>query len=633
MAPATPTFVATLRRWWWPEDVERRAALRWWLIALGLAFGVCLCLTLATADAWPELAARVAAKGKKPKVQDIALGLFWKALVVNTGLLGLLLLSLPVWARPQKMTPAAPASPSFWRSQGWIILIMVLLAAACRVPRMNMSLYNDEAHNYARLFSGVWKKQSPDAEPVFDAATWSETVWRNTGGNNAQPFTILARVSLDGARAMGFAVPGEVCEWAVRLPSLIAGLLSLVLAGWLAWRWLGRPGLIVTLAMLALHPWHVRYSTEARGQALLFFGVVLGFCFLTLALERGSWRCWLGYGFSLFICASSFLGCVYFLAAWNGLLLGRQFWLWKKGHHGADQIVRPIVAGLLAAMLGLQLILPIIPGLLEIMKNSPTARGPMPLAWWEDIHGSAMAASRWHDLDPSNPASLALTRWMPGLWGQSWRLLWLATVAFGSITLWRRGGAARLLAIAAPTGAFCSWLLASLQGNYLQLWYLYFSLPWIVLAFGACWVARYRWLSLLALCFILGPMLRVTLALQTQTKQDMRWAVEVSRGAAYPDYLDTQGAKPLTAGFWTNSDLYDPHMTILSQPEELEALITKAKTEQRDLFVTYSHRPNAQVLSPGLLDITEDKAVFDHMGTRNGLEEAQFAQSVYKLRR
>jgi hypothetical protein len=128
-------------------------------------------------------------------------------------------------------------------------------------------------------------------------------------------------------------------------------------------------------------------------------------------------------------------------------------------------------------------------------------------------------------------------------------------------------------------------------------------------------------------------MLRVTIALQTQTKQDMRWAVELARGSAYPFHSNERGSIPLTAGFWTNADLYDPEMAILSQPEELEALITKAKAEQRDLFVTYSHRPNALVYSAGLLDITEDKAVFDHMGTRHGLEEAQFAQSVFKLKR
>ena len=115
-----------------------------------------------------------------------------------------------------------------------------------------------------------------------------------------------------------------VHEVPLRLPSLIAGILSVpaVIAFGKTTN-LPAAGLWAAL-LLALSPFHVRYTQEARHYALLLFFALLSLTFLYQALRRKNKRDWLFYGL-----ATSILLFVHY-SAWllffaEGLLIGGWF--------------------------------------------------------------------------------------------------------------------------------------------------------------------------------------------------------------------------------------------------------------------------------------------------------------------
>ena len=67
-------------------------------------------------------------------------------------------------------------------------------------------------------------------------------------------------------------------------------MFSLVVLWLLARRLLPPSAAWWTLILAALHPWMVRYATEARGYGFLMLGVTLAFYFLDRALEDNRWR-------------------------------------------------------------------------------------------------------------------------------------------------------------------------------------------------------------------------------------------------------------------------------------------------------------------------------------------------------
>jgi len=113
--------------------------------------------------------------------------------------------------------------------------------------------------------------------------------------------TILAERAAD--RPPGYyALEHYAAEWwgnnefGLRLTSALAGTLTIplvfVLGSVIANR---RVGLWVA-ALLAVSPFHLRYSQEARGYAIQTMLAVAGIVCVLLALKRRQWRWWIGFG-------------------------------------------------------------------------------------------------------------------------------------------------------------------------------------------------------------------------------------------------------------------------------------------------------------------------------------------------
>ncbi len=626
-----------------PTKILRRR----WIIAL---LGVAACLGVflrATYKTWPNAVALSEKAGRTVKFLEPFQQMFFWTAVVNLVLLVLLAGSARWWVRAgpireMERTREWPR-PARWV---WVCLGLLLVAFLwLRVPRLGMSLYNDEAHNYARYFSGAWKHEAMQGEePSYRVTPWVEAVTRNMAGNNSQLFTALARASLEAWRHFTGAAGDEVSEMPVRLPSLLAGLFFVGIMGALMWRWRGTVGLLWLAVLLVSHAWLVRFQSEARSYGVMLLGVAVMFWFLNQALAAGRWRDWLGFGFGVLLTAWAFLGSVYFLVSVFLVLMGRQLVLWKRGVHSFQQVLRPVLAGLFAAMLGAQLFLGMIPPIFYQLEHFGSIRGVMGALWWGDVWSHLLFGSRWWEGDATNPVNFSMERLLmvrPWLWPAV--LGGVATAAVGWWLMIKRGGAALVLAVSVPLAVVIAWAAMARKGNFLLYWYMTFAVPGVIfpLAYGLAnvWdalVMRVRSAVLgrggaLAVGgYVLLPQMLCGVHWAAHPKQDERRPVEIVRGARYPHYKGTEGERPILITFWSNVSNYDPSACILTSADQLDQTIERAKREARPLFVNFSHSAMAEKEHPGVFARLRNPAEFERVATVYGQEEEQFTHHLFR---
>ncbi|MFW6097982.1 MAG: glycosyltransferase family 39 protein, partial [Chloroflexota bacterium] len=152
--------------------------------------------------------------------------------------------------------------------QTFLAILLTLLAFAVRAHNLGGdSLWIDELITLWDSIQGwQWMLRIEDHPPLLYILTW---------------FSV--------------SVFGE-SEFTLRLPSLFAGVLSAPLIYTLARHFgYGRAGLVAML-LLALSPFHLHYSQEARHYALLMTLSLASFLWLHRAMSRSTLAAWLGYG-------------------------------------------------------------------------------------------------------------------------------------------------------------------------------------------------------------------------------------------------------------------------------------------------------------------------------------------------
>jgi mannosyltransferase len=86
-----------------------------------------------------------------------------------------------------------------------------------------------------------------------------------------------------------------ISEIAVRFPSAVAGALAIPLIYLLGRRLAGRTAGLVSAGLLAINPYHVWYSQEAKMYAMIVVLAILSSLLLVEALNRNTIRLWIGY--------------------------------------------------------------------------------------------------------------------------------------------------------------------------------------------------------------------------------------------------------------------------------------------------------------------------------------------------
>ncbi len=395
------------------------------------------------------------AAGRTVRVENHIISGLWYGSWINLILCAVLICAMPLFAQPlagfeRKKAGVAPKSRAAF--------LIAAMAALCIstflcLPRLDMSLWGDEDYTLRRSIIGDYERMG-ETEPELRPLTWQNTLWNYKKPNNHILNSILSRLShqaffrqTDSPQQLYFSEP------ILRLPAFLAALGAIVASAYaLACLGFLRAG-ILSMFLLALHPWFVRYGTETRGYAFVLLFAALSLAFLIKAVRRGRWRYWMAYALCEFLMFLAYPGTLYLLIAMN--LSGLALTLSARGGRRNRGILcgRFLLANIVAGMLVIQVMAPCYTQLKAYLLKS---EGQKFLSWpWLSDNLSYLASGMpWRPWQEDNPLCHSLSQ-HPLLGGLLLGLSLAAAIA----------GALRLYS-------------ASLQSRYLLP---YFLLPWPLL--------------------------------------------------------------------------------------------------------------------------------------------------------
>ncbi len=619
------------------------------LLSMMLAFLVgAISFTIKAEKPWGRTVERRISKKEplQPKEHAI-IGLWWAA-VANTGVLAILLATSGKWM-PGKRGPAAAGRLALAQCDGahvglpssrWVwglVMGAVLWGAWERWPKLSQSLWNDEAYSLKRFVHGAWERQK-NGTVAFEPVTWTDTLFENRNGNNHLLNSLTARLALEVWHALSGAPREAFSETAARMPHLIAGLGTILLV-FLLGREVGSPLAGLGGAwLLALHPWHVRYSVEMRGYSLMLFFLALSLMGLVRALRTDRIRWWLLFGASEALFLLSFSGALYVAICVNAMcafeLVRRREWSLTS---------RLVAFNAFAAVPVLQWMLPNVPQILAWLHKDQPAYVTDIWQWLRDL--ASVLAVGWQ-YDNPYPETHVGTDWRhlatgsPLSPGALAALLALLAVT-GIVMAWRRGTAARLIVIAPVTAALLN-LAANLRpGSPMTVWYLVYLLIPATLSSCLTLVAAGQWRNLrwlpLALCawFVIRyGMLTApaAAALRLHDRQPMRETIA---------FIHAQSPGAMTATFGRSDQqhtVYDRGVVVLRSAKDLDACVAKSRDAATPLYIYYCSddvhtRPdaNADLDERAIHAQVTKSAKFEKVAEYPGSEEL-WSYRVYRLR-
>ncbi|MEM7145537.1 MAG: glycosyltransferase family 39 protein [Verrucomicrobiota bacterium] len=584
---------------------------------------------------------------KDAKVSDrfqahVQTGLWW-ATLANITLLALGLATARWWLQPSPTIPDGylrRTDPPPVIGRKFLILTLlaaVILGAWMRIPRMDVSLYFDELHTM-RVYTVGKHHQEEDNVLRFRPAKWEETFWLNRESNNHTFYSIASRLSLDLWKKLGLRQEGRMSETAARLPPLIAGLATIFLIGWFLHR-LGFPiAGILAAFILALHPWHVRYSADARGYGMCLFFVTLMLLFLLRALRSGKWRDWSAYGACQFAALYSYSGSLYVPVAVNAVtFLALVILIFKRSNYPAkEQAIRLVVACIASAILFIQLATPNLIQMAEFIQRDYVSKAPR-LGLLRELWAYLSSGMPWTNVNTKNPLHVAVdtSAWPAFIF--TVLVAPLATLA-GALRLSTNIKLGFIFTLALILPAPIGFLHAKLGGSYLHIWYLIFALPAtvILLSLGLTWFGKFILRqstskpSIAPACLLAAAALALFAWLTHQQRESIRHnGKEPLKLVVNKIYGDIDPFSPeandiITAGVWSSAGAYDPWLLHVYEPEHFYDVMNRSLDEGRPLYYTHGHDHLVRSRNPVVFTFIDNPKLFRPVEKFWGLEESQF---------
>lgn len=557
-----------------------------------------------------------------------------------------LLLTARLWTRC--IEPAAADRPSLTLPERramsrWLwgaIAGAIVMHAYLGLPRLSHSFWGDEAYSVRTAIAGVpaWKGDHW-RDPKLK---WRETFHYYKKPNNHVPFSILARLSNRAWTAIADPPERLRNEVPVRLPAFLAGLLAIASAAFFVHRLGYSAAAAATAWLLALHPWMLRYSTEARGYSLLLALLPALWLATLRVLREGNWSAWILFGVCQWLVLWTYPAAFLTLAVTNLVLLGLLF----RGRREQpaklrEQLSRYAVTLVVSATAFLQLMAP---NLAQFWGYVQTKQlGEMSVALARDLSAHLVFGTPWghegpgpslvdlHDLATAHPM---LVPWGMGL---------ILALALAGILRLLRGGDVRVgIAAALVLPLPLTWMQAALQGNVLYVWYLIFALPSLVAlaAIGSTWATaaiarpgpRAAATAGVAVGLLVGFAVATgptRAALREVPIQPLRDSVEVTRPSLDPS--DPRNETILTATIYEGSQYYDPRCIDVEDPPHLRSLMRRADADRVPFFVVYGRERLVRKRRPELWDIVHRESLFEHVATQEGFFD-HFSRYVYRYR-
>ncbi|MDB6069432.1 MAG: hypothetical protein JWL81_603 [Verrucomicrobiales bacterium] len=642
-----------------PSRLKSFGAARCLLVVWGL-----FCLGWVIAGKKPWLTRAFENSGvKQVPVREYAAAGLWIGLAIS-GVVAVVLLLLHRWWGRAEAAPVlrpVPGDAGGTLATRWFYLAMgVILTFAVwqRWPAMSLSFWGDEGWMFCDFVHGKWqptiKGGSPQDYLRFNTVDWDQAFFGDQSGNNHWLATLLQRGVLKVWQWAGGHPVWSFRESVVRLVSLAGGVGSLMaLGGWL--RWTGRPvGALVAVAFMALHPWHVRFSVEARGYSLMLLFFILTFWAMGKALRDGRKRDWLWFGLAQFFMMYSWKGGVYGLVFANAVLAVRLMW----GPMQNPALRRVAVARWMAAcLLGGMFFIPLaMPSQLQMRKSIEEVRRrakPMETEWRLNTLGESLTGIPWVQQEAANPREISLERLASQ---QKWTWPAVAGVVLllllGWWRLWRQD---RFLA-SVSAAVLVSGVVAAVHFKYglrveLLTWYLLYNLPILALLFSSAITPRpesvpawlpgrkstgrsIAWgltgaLALSAFAALGAPMIQ---DFQRHPRENLKRAWKMTR-AVHEKRGFREPSKIYTGWLWRHTFAYEPRGDMyVRTAETLHAKMELARKNDGEFYMIVGIRDLCDLICADVMKELKDPAKFDHLGTLWGVETLN-TLDVYRMRK
>ncbi len=593
-------------------------------LGLGLVF-VWLVVRLAFGpDPWTAGLAERAAEGHPPRPIDYVDTYGWWTAAAIAPLVLLLLATVRQWLRPDQ-TPTAPvwAAPRASRTFLWATAAAVGVGGVLAAPRLDQSLFEDERAVVRDIIDGAYY-QDNDGNLRFIQKRWRDTLWWYKKPNNHVVQSMLSRASLSLHRALDEPRTRLVDERALRIPCLLAGLGSIAALAFLLKR-LGYPVAGVIAAWtLALHPWHLRYATEARGYSVMLLLGTLYILALLAAVRRGSWRRWCVYGVLQFLLLLNYplIGASVVLTNAAALVL-----LWRAYGAGAElstQLTRWFMACLGGALLWAQLMTGNMAQLRLYLAREHAE--VMDGLWFRDLGAYFLSGSAWGHARP-NPNAWELSDFAagaPALFGAI-AAAGLVLLAGGALRLGRRSAEHATLAALLVLPGFATLALALASGTFIFPHYLIFGLPGAaaLVALGVDGsLQRFgmRAATVAGIVFLVGfaAFTRPPRAdLRDRAIQPFRDSVALTR--KNPDPEAGSNKRIITVSFNWPPWYYDPNVKQVGDLNGLERWMERADAHDRPLYVNVGRPRIGLKRHPDIAAVVTDARLFEHVAYFPGL--------------
>lgn len=594
----------------------------------------------------PQLDFSASVKSKLRVHSYVVSGLWWAALL-NLGIFtACLFASLFYPKSPSDETSSLDKATSPWaalplaqrRGILGLSLLAVTLSALLNAPLLNHSLWGDEEATARRFIVGHVNRQS-DQSLRLHTPSWEKTLWNfENGPNNHVLYSILGRISHSFAKPS--SGPGEFyfSEFWLRLPTYLSGLCAVATIAWLMVV-LGFPRTAPLAAtLLALHPWFVRWGTEARGYSLVLFLIPLILVLLLKALtskkESHAWGWWLAYGFTEFLLIYAHLGSVYFLLPLNIAALFLAWQQARREHHTVNplrhrKVWQYATANLLGATLTIQLLAPCLKPLGTWLAKSRT-KGDITWPWIQDWFSYFASGMPWIPWDKSNPYCITLPNTLEQsslLPSNTLGLIALSLLVGFFTFLLNKQHRYLLLPLLAP--GLLTVLHAKVGGNLLYPWYMVGFLPLciVVVSVGLESISKIIPKAKTSAWVILALLFCSLFAILTQKQRQLyrnhpvealARSVRQTRKVINP--FDPKIDEVITLDIVHATRLYDPAHLRIRNLEQFVAALKLADSTQRPLFINMANPGLLTIYLPRIGQMIDNRELFQEPIVIHGLQ-------------
>ncbi len=564
------------------------------------------------------------------KLEDYVRFYGWWAGLINLVLLTFLALTTRWWTQP--LSSAMPWKSSAKLPKGFVLCVggAMLACAIIALPRMSQSLWEDEEFSVRRCIVGGHRVLE-DGTVAARKLPWKVTFWNYSSTTNHIFQSILSRLSHSAWRAI--ARPGglQLSEAAARLPSYVSGILVVGVVALLA----ARVGLVwegaLAAWLIAIHPWHLRFTTEARGYGLVALLIPLSLLVALHALSKGQWRWWVALAAANFALLYTWPPTLSTILVLN---LGIAINLLTEERSASLRRVltlRWLVAMAFAGMVFLQLFLPCAPGLFSYLESVRDFDGHA--FFLKNVGSLFLTGSLW---TRSGLANSPYMEYLPHAAAQP--LLFGIAVALaaglcaaGIVRLWLVQPRARSLVAVLIFPGLLTYAYAVLRHKMLMEWYLGFMLQGVALmvAAGAVWVIsplRRLQVPQWTAASLAVALVCAFAVLSNPARQFLlTWGAERYRESVLSTRPNLDPNAPenfeiITAATTQPPYVYDPRVRRASTVEQYAALMKEADERGVPLYINNGFPTALKIDFPGVFALLQSPGVFEPVAYFTGID-------------